>query len=197
LELQASGFEYYLCQGGCTLGISLAGLLGFLKQAIKGDQLTILHANGVSECVFVLEDGVRTSVFEMRLKAMEKPSFVLSEDMEYPTEWIMIPSALQRICKDMKASVSDVSVVITNTGNLSFVGSGLFVCLFVCFVCLFVCLFGWVMVCLFVCLFLAMNFSDSYCVGHFGRIQMVCDHGVEMLRYSPCLLSFSRFVSCI
>lgn len=124
MELQAAGFEFYSCDDHFTLGISLMGLLGFLKQAIKGDQLTILYANGVRECVFVLEDGVRSSVFEMRLKEMDKPAFVLSESMDYPTEWNINPAVLQRICKDMKASVSDVSVIVTETGNLSFVGSG-------------------------------------------------------------------------
>jgi hypothetical protein len=141
------------------------GLLGFLKQAIKGDQLTILYVNGFRECVFVLEDGLRTSVFEMRLKEMDKPAFVLSEAMEYPTEWNMSPLVLQRICKDMKASVSDVSIIVTETGNLSFVGSGLI---------------------------LSIYFSRTNRIGHFGRIQMVCDNGVEMKKFSPCALSFSR-----
>lgn len=124
LELLAAGFEFFRCDDSFTLGISLGGLLGFLKQAIKGDQLSVLYANGFSECVFVLEDGVRTSVFEMRLKQMDNPAFVLTEEMDYPTEWRMNPTVLQRICKDMKASVSDVSVIITEAGNLSFVGSG-------------------------------------------------------------------------
>jgi hypothetical protein len=60
----------------------------------------------------------------MRLKVMEKPSFLLSEEMNYPSEYLLSSIIFQRICKDFKVSVTDVDIIITETGNLSFVGSG-------------------------------------------------------------------------
>jgi len=150
VTLRSSGFECYSCEENLTIGVSLTGIIGFLKQATKGDQLTILFSNGCKECVFVLEDGVRSTVFEMRLKVMEKTALAGSDEMDFSTVWKMSPILLQRLCKDLKSSVSDLSIIVTENGNISFVGSG-----------------------------------------HYGRIQMACDQGIELLKSSPCFVSFS------
>jgi len=124
LELKPSGFETYTCPQPVTLGLNIAGLSSFFKQVVKNDQVTILHVSGTRDCTFIIEDGTRVSEFTMKLKHMESQTLQITEGV-YASHWVMPSSALQRVCRDLKACVNNDNVHIAAKDNhLSFTGAG-------------------------------------------------------------------------
>jgi len=123
IDLFPKSLEFYSCPLGLKLGIIFSGITGFLKQGLKNDQVSILYSNGSRECLFVLEDGARTSIFQMRLKIFENSSLIISEG-DYPIVATIPSNTFARIFKDFKGCVSDITINVSENGIFSFVGSG-------------------------------------------------------------------------
>lgn len=124
LKLRSSGFEYFACTEESSIGIHISGLNSFLKQvkillakeptkfqATKNDQLSIFFSHGSRECCFILEDGQRSSTFEMKVKKFESNPLLITE-VGYGSEWSLNSQGLLRVCRDLKTSMSGENIHI-------------------------------------------------------------------------------------
>eukprot|EP01126_Amoeba_proteus_P032572 TRINITY_DN3175_c0_g1_i7.p1 TRINITY_DN3175_c0_g1~~TRINITY_DN3175_c0_g1_i7.p1 ORF type:complete len:264 (+),score=41.58 TRINITY_DN3175_c0_g1_i7:751-1542(+) len=127
VSLLSSGFECFVCKENISLGINISGLTSFLKQVTKSDQITILHGGGSRECCFILEDGQRSSTFEMKLKQIESNLLIIT-DVGYSSEWMMPSVSFQRICRDLKSCMTGeyVHICVTRDQQMTFKCSGVY-----------------------------------------------------------------------
>lgn len=104
-SLSNSAFVDYQVPTLTSIGVSIYALSTFLKQATKNDQLTILCSDAdAKECLFVLEDGQRASVFNLKLKMIQDERLMVRNIENYSAELVISSNAFLRALRDIKVS---------------------------------------------------------------------------------------------